>query len=283
MLQINERQKSFYERVLKEGSFEKGAGGLATTAWSSIRSRLWAFQRDVGARDRVIALHRERLGDVSQSRILDLGCGNGSALTLWLAENCGEYIGIDLAEHPINILSDTFQERGFHHARAIAMDFLDNPFPENHFDVVYAYAVIHHFKDTQVVAGELLRVLRPGGLILTYDPLQTEPINRLGRKIYRRWQTDRDWEWPFSRSTIDILRQHFEITDVRGIMGMSKFGLPFYLVPGLAGIGRSIARWGIAFDDRRARDVNTVFYSCWQAAMVLRKPDSVTSSLTKED
>jgi ubiquinone/menaquinone biosynthesis C-methylase UbiE len=37
------------------------------------------------------------------------------------------------------------------------------PFPDNSFDFVYSWGVIHHTPDTQSAAREVVRVLRPGG------------------------------------------------------------------------------------------------------------------------
>ena len=37
------------------------------------------------------------------------------------------------------------------------------PFPDNAFDIVYAYGVLHHSPDTPKAAREAMRVLKPGG------------------------------------------------------------------------------------------------------------------------
>jgi ubiquinone/menaquinone biosynthesis C-methylase UbiE len=271
MLDINQRQKDFYEKV-RTANFEQAAESKASSVWSHVRSRLWAFQDEIGMREAIAELHKSRLGDVSRLRVLDLGCGNGSELSLWFAEHAGEYVGIDLAEIPVKRLNDIFAERGFTSARAIAHDFLDNPFPDGHFDVVYAASVLHHFKDTEVLVDELLRVLKQGGLGISHHPMKTEPVNRAARAIYRRWQDDRDWEWPFSRESLRMLGERFEIDAVQGVLGMSRFAIPFFVIPGLGGVGRAVARWGVRFDNRRARSLSPALYNCWQVAMVLRKP-----------
>jgi len=44
---------------------------------------------------------------VAEAKVLDLGCGTGNPLSLWLAERAKEYVAIDLSESRIEILSDT--------------------------------------------------------------------------------------------------------------------------------------------------------------------------------
>lgn len=217
-------------------------------------------------------LHREHLGAVGESRVLDLGCGNGSDLTFWLAEHAREYIGIDLADLPVRELNEKFELQGFTSARAESVDFLENSFPDGYFDVIYAAAVLHHFRDIQVLVEELLRILASDGVILSYDPLQTEPLNRFVRGLYRKRQDDRDWEWPFTRERLQALTGSFDVLAVQGVLGMSKLGFPFFLIPGLRPVGRSIATWGMGRDADQANRLGSAFYRCWHFAMVMRKP-----------
>ena len=44
------------------------------------------------------------------------------------------------------------------------------PFPAETFDLVFAYAVLEHVADPEGVAGELNRVLKPGGLLCAWTP-----------------------------------------------------------------------------------------------------------------
>jgi len=76
--------------------------------------------------------------------VLDLGCFAGNDLSLWIAENCADYTGIDLSEQAIKVLNAKLRERGLIHARGCAQNFLANSYPDNHFDLVYAYSVLHN-------------------------------------------------------------------------------------------------------------------------------------------
>jgi hypothetical protein len=48
--------------------------------------------------------------------------------------------------------------------------------------------------------------------------LQTSiPINII-RNIYRPFQSDTDWEWPFKKSTLKKINENFNILDQKGIL-----------------------------------------------------------------
>ena len=281
MLETNVRQKAYYEArfagpVVQETVRQSDQQpNLPTRAWYSVRSRLQEWRYASGVNDYVYAQHRAWMSDLEQARVLDLGCSRGNYLSLWIAEHCAEYIGIDLSEPAAAYLDRRLRERGLANAHAYAQDLLANSFPDEHFDVVYAQSVLHHFKNKAVMLQELQRLLKPGGVVIAIDPLMTEPLNRIARTLYRPFQSDRAWEWPFSYSTFSLLQHYFEIAEMQGFMGMTKFGLPFYLLPGLGGVGRAIGNWGNGFDATYARRPGIPFFLCWMATLRLRKREKL--------
>lgn len=44
------------------------------------------------------------------------------------------------------------------------------PYPDDHFDIIYSRFVFEHIAEPEAVAQELLRVLKPGGVIATLTP-----------------------------------------------------------------------------------------------------------------
>lgn len=62
------------------------------------------------------------------------------------------------------------------HADATAL-----PFPDNSFDVVLSWAMLHHTVEWEQALAEAVRVLRPGGHVVAYDLLSTPPLRLLHR------------------------------------------------------------------------------------------------------
>lgn len=276
MLQINVRQKDFYESRFEAAQAgrpgKERAANAPTNIWTLMRRKVLAMRRASGAEEYLYILHRDWMSNLKVARVLDLGCFTGNHLSLWIAEHCAEYVGMDLSEQAIYVLNAKLRERQLTHASASAQDFLANSYPDNYFDLVYAFSVLHHFKDVNSMLQEMCRILKPGGVVISFDPLMTEPFNRLARIIYRPLQSDRDWEWPFTRTTFRIIRKYFEIADMQGFLGMTKLGFPFQLLPGLNKLGEAIVRWGLEFDKEHARSLGFPFYLCWMATLQLRKP-----------
>lgn len=226
ILETNKRQREFYN-----GSDPKKKN-LPTRAWSFLRNGLLSdYRKTYDLKDRVYGAHKEWMVDLCDKKILDLGCLRGNALSLYMAENAKEYIGIDLSDSAIAQLQQKIQKKGFSNARAEAIDFLSPKFLEADFDIIYAYGVLHHFENFDVLVNKLNEKLKRGGIIISYDPLETSTPIKLFRSIYRPFQSDKDWEWPFTKTTLQKLDASFEILEKRGILGRSKYGIPLNFLP----------------------------------------------------
>jgi SAM-dependent methyltransferase len=218
---VNQRQKEFYN------SFKKNK---ATKFWYSIRNTLLRDMRKVmGIESQIYTVHREWMGDLSSKKVLDLGCYAGNSLSYYLAENALEYVGIDLSDKAIFSLRQKIKK--LPNAKAFAIDFLSDDFAENEFDLIYAYGVLHHFHDTDELIQRLQEKLKIGGHIISYDPLQTSlPVN-IARKLYRPFQSDKDWEWPFTRKTYYKYEKAFQILERRAIFGRAKWFFMLNILP----------------------------------------------------
>jgi SAM-dependent methyltransferase len=118
------------------------------------------------------------------ARILDVGCGTGA--TTAALSRFGDVSGLDMGL------------AGLRHARArglpVARGSADNlPAGDASFDIVVALDVLEHLDDDRRALGEILRVLRPGGILLATVPayafLWSSHDEALGhRRRYRRAQ-----------------------------------------------------------------------------------------------
>ncbi len=173
------------------------ANSRVTNFYRGINSRMLGAAAKDELAARVTELHKRWLGDVSKCKVLDLGCGSGNPLSIWLAERAERYVAIDLSESRIAALRRILPPG--EHTMAVAADFLSDDFKEKDFDIVYALAVFHHFKHLREFCEQLREKLKPGARIITYDPLQTWIVARWLRSVYRPFQTDKEWEFPFTQ------------------------------------------------------------------------------------
>jgi SAM-dependent methyltransferase len=139
----------------------------------------------VQSRERALIalLRRQRFFDLAALQILDVGCGAGGELLRWIGygavpANC---VGIDLVPERVVqakgcLSSSTLVQQG---------NAAELPFDDNQFEIVYQYTMFSSILDVrtkQKAANEMLRVLRPNGMIIWYD-FWLNPINPQTRGI----------------------------------------------------------------------------------------------------
>jgi SAM-dependent methyltransferase len=97
-----------------------------------------------------------------RGRILDLGCGPGNLLD-YLAPH-GDVFGSDFSHDALRFCAG----RGF--ARLFRADFHSLPLRADSFDVVTCIDVLEHLLDDRKAIRELVRILRPGGVLVVSVP-----------------------------------------------------------------------------------------------------------------
>ena len=258
---INKRQKEFYQ------SFKKN---FATKLWFSLRNgMLTRFRKAINVEKFIIDQHAAWIGDLKDKKVLDLGCYAGNSLSIYLAQNAKEYIAIDLSEPAINRLNKRLSK--YPSARAEAIDFLSTEFQETNFDLIYAYGVLHHFKNVDELINLLNKKLSEKGRIVSYDPTSTSKPVWVLRKIYRPFQSDKDWEWPFTKSTIKKFSESFNLLDRRGVLGKSKWFFLLNLLPISSEKRLQIGSKWHEEDWEKSRRSDERFYKCMQVSMHLEK------------
>jgi 2-polyprenyl-3-methyl-5-hydroxy-6-metoxy-1,4-benzoquinol methylase len=175
ILETNKKQKEFYNNI-KQNFFTK--------LWAKYRNGvLNRIRKNIGVHNQAYDLHKIWFGDLSNKKVLDLGCFAGNFWSIYLAENSKEYLGIDLSNLAIDKLNERL--KNIPNAKAEAVDFLSSDFKEEGFDLIYAYGVLHHFESTPILIAKLNEKLARNGTIISYDPLETSLPIKCIRTIYR--------------------------------------------------------------------------------------------------
>lgn len=136
-------------------------------------------RRILAERRRLTTQLLERAGwlPLGERQVLDVGSGTGAELA-WLREvgaRDAGLVGIDLLPERVEAARQSFPGLDFQAGNAERL-----PFPDSSFDVVVACTLFSSILDegmAKSVAGEIQRVMRPGGGLLWYDFRYDSPSN----------------------------------------------------------------------------------------------------------
>ena len=101
------------------------------------------------------------------SRVLDVGCGIGGSSRILSKEYGFDVVGISISQEQIKRANELTSNDDF--CRFDVMNALDLKFPKGSFDGVWSVEAGPHMSDKQKFADEMLRVLRPGGVLAIAD------------------------------------------------------------------------------------------------------------------
>ena len=130
------------------------------------------------------------------SRILDVGCGIGGSARILSNDYGFDVVGISISQEQIKRANELTTNNSF--CRFEVMNALDLKFPKGSFDGVWSVEAGPHISDKQKFADEMLRVLRPGGVLAIADWNQRDsnnyPLNLLEKLIMYQLLTQ--WTHP---------------------------------------------------------------------------------------
>lgn len=222
MLAVNAAQKRYYE--LASGSTESRANSPVTNAWRRLRTRALASVKTAGSAHTLVPLHRQWIGDVTGKKVLELGVGSGSPLSEMLAGDAADYVALDLSRRRLKQLRKRLKRAGILGRRYVTADFLSPAeFPDAGFDAIYALSMFHHFAHLDAFLAVVEAKLAPGGIVVTYDPVQIWWPLRLLRLLYRPFQTDAEWEYPFDEAALRTIEGRFEVVACQGLLARAKW------------------------------------------------------------
>ncbi|MEB3332994.1 MAG: methyltransferase domain-containing protein [Synechococcaceae cyanobacterium] len=142
------------------------------------------------------------------SRVLDVGCGIGGSARILARDYGFEVLGISISPAQI-ARARQLTPADLPHCRFAVMDALDLQLPDQSFDAVWSVEASPHMPDKQRYADEMLRVLRPGGLLAVADWNRRDPsdgeLSPLERRVMR--QLLDQWAHPEFASIASLRRQ----------------------------------------------------------------------------
>jgi ubiquinone/menaquinone biosynthesis C-methylase UbiE len=164
------------DRVRRERIFHEGRAAMMRVDLVDVAA---TFERSTAPENRFILA---RLGDVRGRTVLDLGCGAGEN-SIYFAQRGARCVAVDCAPGMVDAALRLAKRYGVTIEGRVA-DASKLDFPDASADVVYAANFLHHV-DPEPALREIHRVLKPGGVAATWDPLRHNPVIN----IYRRMAT----------------------------------------------------------------------------------------------
>ncbi len=142
----------------------------------------------------------------SHWRVLDAGCGQGTALTM--LRGTFHTFGSDIS---LPMLAGA-AKRG----PVVVQEPYTLPFADDTFDAVYAFCIYHHIPDHEHVRhlSELCRVVKPGSEVMVFEH---NPYNPVTARIFARAPIDRgchmikprDLRATFQRAALEQIQQGY--------------------------------------------------------------------------
>ena len=159
--------------------------------------------------------------------ILDYGCGIGSFTEKIIKYNPKKIIGIDISEVSIDKAKKKAEEL------KINVDYrVDNcektSFDNNSFDIVYGTGILHHLQ-TEKCLDEIYRILKSNGNLIFIEPLGTNPIINLYRKLTPNSRS-KD-EHPLVNQDFKYINKKFIDTKIKYYGFLTLIFFPFYKFP----------------------------------------------------
>ena len=141
------------------------------------------FQQSVSRNGTQELINSKILGSDALSRVIDFGCGVGHHSKLF--QN-GYYLGIDPSESCIRVAERMYASPSIEFKLGDQTTL--KSLPGESFDLVFAIGVLHHIDDqvsTEFIS-ETFRLLKPGGRLMTFDPVLHENQSKLSSWIVKQ-------------------------------------------------------------------------------------------------
>lgn len=255
-----EAQTSLDARHRKEEEFhnQKYANANTSPKHYDVNPTFKIFQRMI-----------QIIGNVSDKRILEYGCGNGW-MTAELAALGAEVDSFDISAEAVESTQRLLEKHSLHHkCRIQRMGAEVLEYPDNTFDIVFGFAILHHL-DMDKAIPELYRVLKPGGYAIFAEPLEGNPGLKVYRALTPGYRTEDERPiviGDFKRRTLSSF-VHFEHEEFY-LLALAAF--PLVYIPGLGRFYDPVSRFLMALDKKLLKAVPFLGGWAWYSIFTIRK------------
>ncbi|QUR67793.1 class I SAM-dependent methyltransferase [Mycobacterium spongiae] len=108
--------------------------------------------------------------------ILDYGCGTGTT-SCELASEVAEIHSIDISSKMIGLAKAKAAARGVENVSFVQADIFDERYPEETFDAILAFNVLHTVPNPKKVLQRIHGLLKPGGLVISVTPCLRDKLS----------------------------------------------------------------------------------------------------------
>jgi len=144
----------------------------------------WFMNRPKHA-ERVIARAEKLLNFVDmkeKQKFLEVGCGNGAVSKYMAKKFLLNVTGTDVDPEQIQLAQENIDD--IPTIRFLEADATNLPFPDNDFDIVLSFGVMHHISNWLDALKEIRRILKPQGYFIFFDLLYAKLTTKIG-KIFK--------------------------------------------------------------------------------------------------
>jgi malonyl-CoA O-methyltransferase len=139
------------------------------------------FPSTIDPRIRHVGALLKYFGDLTDRRVLDVGCGKGRFARVLLERNPGAILcGLDISEAMLACAPAGVD--------VVSGSMTELPFAASAFDAVYATESLEHAVEIERAVDEMCRVLKPGGKLVIIDK-NAEHWGRFKTPAWEKWFT----------------------------------------------------------------------------------------------
>ena len=162
--------------------------------------------------------------NANNREILDYGCGVGPVIKKVINFSPKKITGIDISDISILKAKETFKNQKVE--VSLQVDNCEKmKFDNSKFDIVYGLGILHHLQLKESI-NEIVRVLKPNGTFLFIEPLGTNPIINLYRKLTPASRSAD--EHPLVENDFELMRKKFKYVKLKYYGFLTLVFFPFY-------------------------------------------------------